>query len=118
MHKQGVKKLRYLLFIRKVKCTFEGNPHALEMHRANLDDMPNLLALQNAVTSPSSHASDVKQLGSVDHVVIFSSSDANSSGFNLKAEAALVFPQCSRDPRFRIGWGYLTRCIEALILAL
>ena len=49
-------------------------PDALEMHRADLDDVPQFLALENAISSTSGHASDIQELRAVDHMIIFSRS--------------------------------------------
>lgn len=45
-------------------------PDALEMHGPDLDDVADLLAFENAVSTSSGHSSDVEQLGAVDHVVV------------------------------------------------
>lgn len=48
-----------------------GNiPDTLEMHRANLDHMAQLLALQNTITAATSHSRHIEQLGTVDHMVV------------------------------------------------
>ena len=48
------------------------------MHGANLDYMANLLALQDTVATATGHASNVEQLGTIDHVVICSLSVVSS----------------------------------------
>jgi len=53
-----------------VKSIKDYIPHALQMHRANLNHMANFLALQDAIPSASSHASDIEELGPVDHVIV------------------------------------------------
>lgn len=75
------------------------SPDALQVHRTDLDDIPSLLTLEDTVTTPTSHACDIEQLGAIDHVIIFSSSHANAVGFDLKAETAFVFPQGRRHSR-------------------
>jgi hypothetical protein len=48
----------------------QNTPDALQVHRANLYNMANLLALQDTISTTSGHTSDVKKLGAVDHVII------------------------------------------------
>jgi hypothetical protein len=86
-------------------------PNALQVHGSDFHHVTNFLALENTITSPSSHAGHVEQLRAVDHMVIcstctltsalvpgsrahrtFSPRDTNALGFNLKAKAALIFP--------------------------
>jgi hypothetical protein len=43
------------------------------MHRANLNDMARLFALQYAVSTTSGHSRNVQKLGTVDHVIVCSS---------------------------------------------
>lgn len=45
-------------------------PNAFQMHGPDLDHVPSLLRLQNAITSASSHPSNVEELCSIDEVVI------------------------------------------------
>lgn len=56
-----------------------NSPDALEMHRANLYDVPDLLALENAVTAPASHASNIQQLGAIDHVIVCENTSVKQS---------------------------------------
>lgn len=67
-------------------------PDTLEVHRADLDDVSRLLTLQDTISAASCHASDIEQLGTVDHVVVFTTSDAYAFGFDLETETALIFP--------------------------
>lgn len=46
------------------------SPDTLQMHRANLDHMSDLLAFQDTIASPTCHSCHVQQLGTVDHVVV------------------------------------------------
>ena len=46
-------------------------PDAFEVHGPDLDHMPHLLALQDAVATTSGHSRDIQQLGAVDHVIIY-----------------------------------------------
>lgn len=50
----------------------ENIPDTLKVHRANLDDVTNFLALQDAVSSATGHARNVQQLGAINHVVVCS----------------------------------------------
>jgi hypothetical protein len=45
-------------------------PDTFQVHRPDLYNMPGLLALQNPISSPSCHPSDIQQFGAVDEVVI------------------------------------------------
>lgn len=45
-------------------------PDALQMHRPYLNDMPNLLTLQNTISTATGHTGDIQELCSVDHMVI------------------------------------------------
>lgn len=99
VNKERVKHLRNLLFVCKVQCSLIWNPvlmlvgdqkifllfsprrkgrvdipNALQVHGADLDNMANLFALQDAVSTATSHSSDIEQLGSINHVVIYSKS--------------------------------------------
>ena len=40
------------------------------MHWPNLNNVANFFTLQDTIPSSSSHASDVEELGPIDHVVI------------------------------------------------
>lgn len=89
MHEQRVKQLCDLFLVRKIQCTFERDPAAIsapsrysaceacnipnpfEMHGSDFDDMSHLLALQDAISSTSSHSSNVEKFGTVDHMVVW-----------------------------------------------
>jgi len=60
-------------------------PDSFEMHWSNLDHVAQLLALQDAIATPTSHASDVQQLRAVNHVVIFAPGYAHAVRLDLKA---------------------------------
>jgi hypothetical protein len=47
-----------------------NSPDALQMHRANLDDMAILLALQDTISSPARHSGHIQQLSTVDHSIV------------------------------------------------
>jgi hypothetical protein len=47
-------------------------PDTLQVHGSDFHHVANFLALENTVTSPSSHASHIEQLRAVDHMVICS----------------------------------------------
>jgi hypothetical protein len=68
---EWVEQLSNLLLVGKIKSPVIRNPDTLEMHRANLDHVTNLLTLQDAVSTTSRHPRDVEQLCSVDHVVVY-----------------------------------------------
>ena len=72
----------------------ENTPDTFEVHRADLDDMSGLLALQDTITAASRHARHIEQLSAVDHVVVFTTGDAHTLRLDLKTETALVFPKC------------------------
>jgi hypothetical protein len=55
------------------------------MHRANLNDMARLFALQYAVSTTSGHSRNVQKLGTVDHVIVFTTSNAYAFRFDLEA---------------------------------
>lgn len=80
------------------------NPHALEMHGANLDHVSDFLRLENAVPSASCHSHNIEQLGAVDHVVILTSGHTYAACFDLEAQRSLVLPQCS-------GYSCSERCV-------
>ena len=48
-----------------------NSPDTLEVHRPNFHHMSDLLALENAISSPPSHARHVEQLGAIYHVVVW-----------------------------------------------
>jgi hypothetical protein len=89
--KQGIKQLGDFLLVRKIERSLEGDPETtesvgtprmgrtdeglnppdtLQMHGTNLDHMPNLFALEDAVAPAAGHAGDIQQLGTVDHMVV------------------------------------------------
>jgi hypothetical protein len=89
-------------------------PDALQMHRPYLNDMPNLLTLQNTISTATGHTGDIQELCSVDHMVIFTPSDTDTSGLNLKAQAAFVFPQGGGNTRLHARWWILAGCVERI----
>lgn len=93
VHKQRVQLLGDFLLVGELQGALEGNPDTLQVHRTNLDHVSVFLALQNAVATTARHASNIEQLGTVDHVVIFTSCNADAFRFNLEAKATLVFPK-------------------------
>jgi hypothetical protein len=92
-------------------------PDTLQMHRANLHNMSNFLALENSVTAATRHSRNVQKFCAVDHVVIwkqfvsmvreldrvsqltFSAGNADAACLYLEAKAALVFPKRRRHTR-------------------
>lgn len=74
------------------------------MHWTNLDNVTRLFALEYAITTTSSHTSNIEKLGAVDHVVVLASRNTNSIGLNLEAQAAFIFPQRRGDSRLHAWW--------------
>lgn len=70
MNKERVELFRDLLLVGKIQGTIKGNPNTLEVHGSNFDDMSCLFTLEDAISAPSSHASNIEKLGTIDHVVI------------------------------------------------
>jgi hypothetical protein len=118
MDEQRVKHLGDLLLIGKVQGSVVRIRNALLVHGANLDDVSNLFTLQNTISSTTGHTSYIQQLGSVNHVVILASSNANTSSLDLEAQAALVLPQRSGDTGLHAWRGLLAGSIKTLVTAL
>lgn len=78
------------------------------MHGTDFDDMTDLFAFQNTITTTARHAGDVEQFGAVDHVVVFPAGHTDALGFDLVAKTTLVFPQSGRHPGFGTGGCHLT----------
>lgn len=45
-------------------------PYALEMHGPNLHNVAHFFALENTISSTTSHPGNVQELGAIDHVII------------------------------------------------
>jgi len=88
------------------------------MHGTDLDNVSGLLALENAVSTPSRHTRNIEKLGAVDHVVVFSACHTHPSRLDLKAQAALVFPQGGGDSWLHACWGHLASRVEVGVLIL
>lgn len=71
----------------------ERNPDAFEMHSSNFDDDSLLFILEDTITLSTGHATYVEQLGTVNHVVVMSSGDADTTSVHLEAKGAFVFPE-------------------------
>lgn len=101
-------------------CLFVGKslPDAFQMHRTNLHNVPRLFALENAVATSPRHAGDIEQLRTVNHVIILSSRHANAFSLDLKAQAALVFPQSRGDSRLHAWRCNLTTGVWDVLLEL
>jgi len=111
-------------------------PDTFQMHWANLDHMLLLLTLENAITSASGHTSNVKELGSINHMVVFSnqqskqipfalrdksrptfsSSNTSTLDINLEAQGSLILPESGCNSRLHTGRGNLSRCISGNLL--
>lgn len=88
VHEERIQTFGDLFFVRKVQSTLEWDPEdesvgvrilyacssalpdTLQVHWPDLDDVAGLFALEDSISPASGHASDVKQLGAVDEVVI------------------------------------------------
>ena len=109
------------------------SPNAFEMHWSNFDHVSGFLTLEDAIATASCHACDVQKLGSVDHMIVyglsalpkpphpspraeitFSTCNADAFGFNLKTEAAFVFPKSGSNAWLHAGWGNLACSVETL----
>jgi len=110
--KKGIKQLGDLFFVGEFEGTLERNPDTFQMHWANLDHMLLLLALEDAIPSTSGHASNIEELGTIDHMIILSSSNTGAFDINLEAQSSLVLPQSSGNPRLHARGRNLSRCIH------
>jgi hypothetical protein len=99
VHEQGVEQISDLFLVGKLQSALKGDPNSLQVHRANLHNMADLLALEDTVPTTSSHTSHVEQLGTVDHVVVLSAGNTDSLSFYLITQAPFVFPQGGGDSR-------------------
>lgn len=88
MHEKRIQKIGNLLLVGELQRTLEWDPmepirswsnsqtvyqdlpDTLEVHWTNLHHMAQLLALQNAVTTATSHSCHVEELGTINHMVI------------------------------------------------
>lgn len=115
---QWVKKLGNLLLVREIEGPLKGNPNALEMHRANLHNVPHFLALENTVSPTSGHSRHIQQLRTINHVVIFSAGDADAASLDLEAKAPFILPECSRYPGLHARRRNLSGRVKAGVLVL
>lgn len=53
-----------------IDADVQSLPNTFEMHRPNLNNVPDFLRFEYAISSPSGHTSYIQKLGSVDEVVI------------------------------------------------
>lgn len=97
MNEKRVQEFCDLLLVREVQRAIEWDPDTFQVHRTDFDNVTRLLALQDTITTSTRHASDVQQFGAVDHVVVFTSRNADAICLDLEAEAALVFPKSCSD---------------------
>lgn len=111
VHEERVEGLGDLLLVGKIQRAVKRDPDTLEMHWTNLDDVAGLLAFEYTIAAATSHTSHVEQLGTVDHMVILATCDANTIRFNLEAQTSLVFPQSGSHPRLHAGRGQLASCV-------
>lgn len=101
--KERVKNVDNVLACRKLEGALVGNPNALEVHGADLDNVAHFFALENAVAAATRHPGHVEQLGAVDHVVVFAPRHTDALDFDLEAQRALVLPQRRRDTRLDVS---------------
>jgi len=111
---EGVQEFSDFFFVGEVEGAVVGDPDAFQVHWADFDYVFEFLALENTVSSSAGHACYVEELGAVDHMVIFTSSNASTLDINLEAECRFVLPQCSGNSRLHANRSDLTRCIHAL----
>lgn len=88
------------------------------MHRTDFNNVSSLFALQNAVATTPRHAGDIQQLGTVNHVVVFTSRHADAFGLNLEAQAAFILPQSRSDSRLHAWRSNLARSVGNMLLEL
>lgn len=112
VYEQRIKKFGNLLLVGKIQSSLKGDPDTLEVHRANLHNMTDLLALENTVTASAGHASDVEELSAVDHGIVFPASNTDASCFNLEAQTAFILPQRGSDTGLHTGGCDLASCVE------
>lgn len=96
MNEERIQLLCDLLLVRKFQCALERDPvrcehhwplktgslqyvpHALEVHGADLNDVPRLFALQDTVSASTRHTSHIKELCAIDHVIIYRDESATN----------------------------------------
>lgn len=115
VYKQWVEQFRDFLLVGEVESPLEWNPNPLEMHGPNLDHMTNLLALEYTITSSSGHSGNVQQFRSINHMVIFTTRDTYTLGFDLEAETSFVLPKCGGHPWFHPCGRNLSCCIKRML---
>lgn len=79
--------------------SLERNPHTFQVHRSDLDNMPNLLQLQDTVTATTRHLGHVQELGAVDHVVVGTTNHGDVVGVHLVAQGFFILPHGGGDTR-------------------
>ena len=111
MHEHGVQQIGDFFFVGEFQGSFKWNPgpvrmvlryknkktgrdlpNTLQVHRTDFDDMTDLFAFQDTITTTTSHAGDIEQFGAVDHVVVFPAGHTDALGLDLVAKTTLVFP--------------------------
>jgi hypothetical protein len=116
VNEQRIQLLCDFLLVGKLKSPLKRNPNTLKMHWTNLNNVARLFALQYAVSTTTRHSRDIQKLRSVDHVIVLTASNAYALRFYLKAQTALVFPQCGSHTRLHSWWSDLAGVIESLRL--
>lgn len=132
MNEERIEELCDLLLVRKVQSTIKGypafvslyaslvsakvySPDTFEVHGSDFHNVPRFLALQDTISTTTRHASNIEKLGAIDERVVLTSRDAYTVCFNLKAQTALIFPQCRSDSRLHTMRRHLPSLIKALI---
>lgn len=96
-HKQRIQYVGDFFSVCKTEGPVKRDPHAFEMHGPYFYHVSYFFGFQDSVALAPRHPCNVEQLGTIDHVVVFSSSHAHASRFYLETQRALVFPQRSGD---------------------
>lgn len=108
VNEERIKLLRDFLLVGEVKGSVERYPNTLEVHWSNLDDIPNLLALQDAIAPASCHIGDVQQLGPINEAVVFATGNTNALDLDLETHSAFVLPDSPGQLRLVVRRGDLT----------
>lgn len=101
--KQRVQQVGDALLLRERDRAIERNPHALEVHSANLDHPTVLLRFQHPVAATACHPRHVQEFGAVDHIIVLSAGHADAPRLHLETEGVFVLPQRGGHTRTRLG---------------
>lgn len=95
--KERIERIGDTVLLGELLGACKRDPDTLEVHSAHLDNDSFLFVLEDSVSLATRHAADVEELGTVDHVVVVSTSHAHATGIDLEAERTLVLPQRGGD---------------------